>query len=100
VPGSLHGLSVAAAVCEITSRASAERAAAATGLARAFSDLAELVAASEVDIVSVTVKVSHHLEIAKAALNAGKHVYCGWPLGQHGRQACSARMKFSAHAAR
>jgi predicted dehydrogenase len=34
-----------------------------------------------VDVVAVTVKVSHHLELATAALGAGKAVYCEWPLG-------------------
>lgn len=64
-----------------TSKASAEAAAAATGLPRAFANLAELVAAPEVDIVTVAVKVPPHLEIVKAAIGAGKHVYCEWPLG-------------------
>jgi predicted dehydrogenase len=64
-----------------TSKASAEAAAAATGLPRAFADVAELVAAPEVDIVTVAVKVPPHLEIVKAAIDAGKHVYCEWPLG-------------------
>jgi predicted dehydrogenase len=57
-----------------TSLASAEKAAAATGVPRAFADVAELVAAQEVDVVTVTVKVPHHLEIVKAAIEAGKHV--------------------------
>ena len=48
---------------------------------RAFADVAELIAAPEVDIVTVAVKVPHHLEIVKAAIGAGKHVYCEWPLG-------------------
>ena len=64
-----------------TSRASAEEAAAAIGLPRAFADVAELVAAPEVDIVTITVKVPYHWEIAKAAIEAGKHVYSEWPLG-------------------
>lgn len=64
-----------------TSLASAEKAAGATGLPRAFANVAELVAASEVDIVTVTVKVPQHFEIVKAAIGAGKHVYCEWPLG-------------------
>src|SRR5215831_10770541 len=64
-----------------TTKASAEAAAAATGLPRAFADVAELVAAPEVDIVTVAVKVPHHSEIVKAAIEAGKHVYCEWPLG-------------------
>jgi predicted dehydrogenase len=64
-----------------TSRESAEEAAAAIGLPRAFADVSELIAAPEVDIVTVTVKVPPHLEIVKAAIEAGKHVYCEWPLG-------------------
>jgi predicted dehydrogenase len=64
-----------------TNLASAERAAAAMGLPRAFADVAALLAAPEVDIVAVTMKVPHHLEIVKAAIEAGKHVYCEWPLG-------------------
>jgi predicted dehydrogenase len=66
-----------------TSKASAEAAAAATGLPRAFADVAELLAAPEVDIVTVAVKVPPHLEIVKAAIEAGKHVYCEWPLGKN-----------------
>ena len=64
-----------------TSLASAEKAAAAAGLPRAFADVADLVATPEIDIVTVTVKVPHHREIVKAAIAAGKHVYCEWPLG-------------------
>jgi hypothetical protein len=59
-----------------TSLASAQRAAAALGLPRAFNDVAELVSAPEVDIVTVTVKVPHHVEVVKAAIEAGKQVYC------------------------
>jgi predicted dehydrogenase len=64
-----------------TSLASAQKAAAEMGLPKAFAGVAELVAAPEVDIVIVTVKVPHHLAIVKAAIEAGKHVYCEWPLG-------------------
>jgi predicted dehydrogenase len=64
-----------------TSLASAERAAAASGLTRAFADVNALVTAPDVDIVTVAVKVPHHLEIVRAAIGAGKHVYCEWPLG-------------------
>jgi predicted dehydrogenase len=64
-----------------TSKASAAAAAAATGLPRAFADVAELVAAPEIDIVTVAVKVPPHLEIVRAAIGANKHVYCEWPLG-------------------
>lgn len=65
-----------------TSRASAEAAVAATGLATAaFDDVAALVASPEVDVVTVAVKVPAHLAIVRAAIDAGKHVYCEWPLG-------------------
>jgi predicted dehydrogenase len=64
-----------------TSLASAQRAAAEIGLPRAFANVAELIAAPEVDVVVVTVKVPHHLKIVTAALKASKHVYCEWPLG-------------------
>ncbi len=79
----LHALSDTFEVVGVanTSLASAQKAAAETGLPRAFANVAELIAAPEVDIVVVTVKVPHHREIVKAALEAGKHVYCEWPLG-------------------
>ncbi len=60
---------------------SAKAAADALDLGRAFASVDELVAAPEVDIVAVTVKVPHHAEIVRKALNAGKHVYCEWPVG-------------------
>ena len=64
-----------------TSHASAKRAAEAFGLPYAFENAAALVNSPEVDLVVVTVKVPHHRELVTAALNAGKHVYCEWPLG-------------------
>ena len=47
----------------------------------AFDNHQELVNSAAVDVVAVTVKVPHHLELATAALEAGKAVYCEWPLG-------------------
>lgn len=64
-----------------TSLASAKEAAAAFGIPRAFENVAELVASPDIDVVAVTVKVPHHREVVAAALAAGKHVYCEWPLG-------------------
>lgn len=49
---------------------------------RAFGDSLELVRDPDVDIVAVTVKVPEHRAIVLAALEAGKHVYCEWPLGR------------------
>lgn len=64
-----------------TSLASSQRAAQAFGLPHAFENAHALVNSPEVDLVVVTVKVPHHHELVTAALNAGKHVYCEWPLG-------------------
>lgn len=41
----------------------------------------DLVNRADVDVVAITVKVPYHLELATAALDAGKAVYCEWPLG-------------------
>jgi predicted dehydrogenase len=50
-------------------------------LLRAFKSTAELVTSPDVDVVVVTVKVPYHRELVSEALNAGKTVYCEWPLG-------------------
>src|SRR5207253_5235668 len=50
-------------------------------VAAAFDNPQELVDSPAVDVVAVTVKVPYHLELATAALEAGKAVYCEWPLG-------------------
>ncbi len=47
----------------------------------AFDNHRDLVNRADVDVVAITVKVPHHLELATAALEAGKAVYCEWPLG-------------------
>jgi predicted dehydrogenase len=41
----------------------------------------------EVDLVTVTVKVPDHLPPVVAAFEAGKHVYCEWPLGRTAAEA-------------
>lgn len=64
-----------------SSQESGERAAAACGLPRAFADAQELVTSPEIDVVTVTVKVPNHFRLVSQALEAGKHVYCEWPLG-------------------
>src|SRR5437763_6935816 len=69
------------AVC--TTRAdSAEAARQAYGARLAFDDWREMVASPEIDAVAVVVRVPSHYEPTKAALEAGKHVYCEWPLGR------------------
>jgi predicted dehydrogenase len=59
----------------------AAAAAQALGIPRSYASVRELVRDPSVDIVAVTVKVPHHREIVDAALDAGKSVYCEWPLG-------------------
>jgi len=60
----------------------AEQAAKAFGAPRAFGDSLALVRDPEIDVVAVTVKVPEHRPIVLAALEAGKHLYCEWPLGR------------------
>jgi predicted dehydrogenase len=64
-----------------TRRESADAAGALFGVPVTFDNHQELVNSPAVDVVAVTVKVPYHLELASAALAAGKSVYCEWPLG-------------------
>src|SRR5213592_4614426 len=63
-----------------TRRESADAAGTLFGVSAAFDNHYELVNSPNVDVVAVTVKVLYHLELATAALDAGKAVYCEWPL--------------------
>src|ERR1700720_384843 len=69
------------AVCT-TRPDSAEAARRAWGARLAFDDWRKMVASPEIDAVAVVVRVPSHYAPAKAALEAGKHVYCEWPLGR------------------
>ncbi|WP_157219369.1 Gfo/Idh/MocA family protein [Flavisphingomonas formosensis] len=77
----LDGYAIAAVAT--TRPASAAAAARDIGLPMdaAFTDAAALARDPRVDLVVVTVKVPHHRELIAAALAAGKHVFCEWPLG-------------------
>lgn len=59
---------------------SARQAADVFGVPHAFTNAAELAQHPDVDLVVVTVKVSGHAELVRAAIAAGKDVYCEWPL--------------------
>jgi predicted dehydrogenase len=48
----------------------------------AFDDYRKMIASPEIDAVAVVVRVPSHYAPTKAALEAGKHVYCEWPLGR------------------
>jgi predicted dehydrogenase len=68
------------AVCtahEDTAKASA----AAFGAGRAFQRFADMAADPEVDLVVVCVRVPGHRDLVMAGLQAGKAVFCEWPLG-------------------
>src|SRR5438309_1094568 len=62
-------------------RESADAASKLFGVPVAFDNHQDLVNRTDVDVVAITVKVPYHLELATAALDAGKAVYCEWPLG-------------------
>lgn len=69
------------AVCtahEDTARASAD----AFGAELAFHNFDDMVAEPDVDLVSVVVRVPGHHELVMKALQAGKNVFCEWPLGR------------------
>ena len=71
-----------AAVCT-TRQESAEATARHFGIPLAFSDPDRLARHPDVDLVTVTVKVPDHYRPVMAAIDAGKHVYCEWPLGRN-----------------
>lgn len=73
-----------------TSRSESARAAARRfGAAHAFTDARQLAEHPDVDLVVVTVKVPAHAELVGAALAAGKHVYCEWPLARTTQEAAA-----------
>jgi predicted dehydrogenase len=74
LPGfALHG------VCT-TRQESARKAAEQFNAPLWFTDHESLARHPDIDLVAICVKVPHHYAIAKSALEAGKHVYCEWPL--------------------
>ncbi len=69
------------AVCT-TKPESAEAARKAHGARLAFHEYRAMIASPDIDAVAIVVRVPSHYAPAKAALEAGKHVYCEWPLGR------------------
>ena len=69
------------AVCT-TKADSAEAARQAYGARLAFDDYRNMIGSPEIDAVAIVVRVPSHYAPTKAALEAGKHVYCEWPLGR------------------
>ena len=77
----LAGLELAAVASGSQSKADA--AAKAFGAKAGYGDALDLIRDPGVDLVTVAVKVPDHRELVLAALAAGKHVYCEWPLGRN-----------------
>jgi predicted dehydrogenase len=63
-----------------TDLAAARETARKLGVPHAFADHTSLLACADVELVVVTVKVPYHFALVKAALQAGKAVFCEWPL--------------------
>ncbi len=75
-----------AAVC--TSRPeTAQESKAFYGAEHAFHDFTEMANHPDVDLVVVSVSVPAHYGMVKAGLEAGKHVFCEWPLGANTEEA-------------
>jgi predicted dehydrogenase len=53
----------------------------------AFHDPAKLVQSEDVDLVSICVRVPFHYQLGMLALEAGKHLFCEWPLAATTEQA-------------
>ena len=68
------------AVCT-AHRETAEQSAKHFGARLAFHDYREMVQHPDIDLVSVSVRVPSHYPLVMAALEAGKPVFCEWPLG-------------------
>ena len=68
-----------ASLCEVTPELAAKKAAE-FGFAKSAADWRALIADPAVDVVSVTTPNQFHAEMAVAALEAGKHVWCEKPM--------------------
>lgn len=68
---------------------SAQAAARACGIPKAFASVAELAASPDIDLVSVTVRVPHHRAVLEQVMDSGKAVYCEWPLARDLAEASS-----------
>ena len=58
---------------------------------RYYASAAALAADPEVDLIAVTIKVPDHEAAVRAALGAGKDVYCEWPLAASTASAAALR---------
>ncbi|MDH3443797.1 MAG: Gfo/Idh/MocA family oxidoreductase, partial [Deltaproteobacteria bacterium] len=68
---------------EETARAAADK----LGVARAYGGDKAMYADPQVEAVAVAVRVPAHYELCKNAIEAGRHVFCEWPLGANTKEA-------------
>ena len=61
------------------------------GISLAFADPFKMIQHPDVDLVSICVRVPFHHQMGMAALNAGKHLFCEWPLAATTEQAQQMR---------
>jgi predicted dehydrogenase len=66
-----------------TAQAAAEK----YGVKHAYGDVRALGADPQVEAALIAVRVPAHYELTRSALEAGKHVYCEWPLGANTKEA-------------
>jgi predicted dehydrogenase len=57
------------------------------GVKHAYGDVKLLGKDPQVEAALVAVRVPAHYELSKSSLEAGKHVYCEWPLGKDTKEA-------------
>src|SRR5258708_20055534 len=61
------------------------------GIPHAFGDPYKMAQHPDVDVVAICVRVPSHHQLGMAALSAGKHLYCEWPLAATTEQAGQSR---------
>src|SRR5258707_1048177 len=61
------------------------------GIPHAFADPYKMAQHPDVDVVAICVRVPSHHQLGMAALSAGKHLYCEWPLAATTEQAGQMR---------
>jgi predicted dehydrogenase len=71
-----------------SSRQSAERAAPVLGSGRAYDDAEALICSDSIDVIHICTPNVNHATLARAALEAGKHVVCEKPLATSVEDAC------------
>jgi predicted dehydrogenase len=57
------------------------------GVKHAYSDVKAMGRDPQVEAALIAVRVPAHYALSKAAMEAGKHVYCEWPLGANTQEA-------------